>query len=250
MANTYDLSDQTVLVTGGAQGLGREVAELAIASGARVAIADLRDTAVTAKEFGAWGVDMDVSNPESVAAGVAAAEAELGRIDVLVNNAGISGIGDPKPLFETSLQEWQAIMGVNLTGPWLVAKAVAPGMLERGSGVVVNVASVGGVLALRGRGPYCASKAALVHLTKAMAAEYAGRGLRVNAIGPGWMDTPFIRWRLEDPELGPALLAKIPQGRVVSAAEIAEMVVFLASPGAAYLNGMHLLADGAMSTTL
>ncbi|MGQ0464719.1 MAG: SDR family NAD(P)-dependent oxidoreductase [Sporichthyaceae bacterium] len=250
MANSYDLADRTVFVTGGARGLGREVAALAIASGARVAIADLRDTDVAAKELGAWGVDMDVADPASVAAGVAAAEAELGRIDVLVNNAGISGVGDPKPLFETSLEEWQAIMGVNLTGPWLVAKAVAPGMLARGEGVIVNVASVGGVLALRGRGPYCASKAALVHLTKAMAAEYASRGLRINAIGPGWMDTPFIRWRLEDPELGPALLAKIPQGRVVTAAEIAEMVVFLASPGAAYVNGAHLLADGAMSTSL
>jgi NAD(P)-dependent dehydrogenase (short-subunit alcohol dehydrogenase family) len=250
VANTYDLTDRTVLVTGGARGLGREVAELAIASGARVAIADLADTAIAAKEIGAWGVDMDVSDPDSVAAGVAAAEAELGRVDVLVNNAGISGLGEPKPLFETSYEEWQAVMGVNLTGPWLVAKAVAPGMLERGDGVIVNVASVGGQVALPGRGPYCATKAGLVHLTKAMAAEYAGRGLRVNAIGPGWMDTPFIRWRLEDPELGPQLLAKIPQGRVVTAAEIAEMVVFLASPGAAYVNGAHLLADGAMSTTL
>jgi NAD(P)-dependent dehydrogenase (short-subunit alcohol dehydrogenase family) len=83
-----------------------------------------------------------------------------------------------------------------------------------------------------------------------LAAEYAGAGIRVNAIGPGWMDTPFIRWRLEDPELGPALLAKIPARRVVSAEEIAEMVVFLASPGAAYVNGAHLLADGAMSCTL
>ncbi len=250
MANTYDLTDRTVLITGGAQGLGREVAELALASGAKVAIADLRDSAIAGKEIGAWGVDMDVSNPDSVTAGVAATVAELGRIDVLVNNAGISGLGDPKPLFDTSLEEWQAIMGVNLTGPWLVSKAVAPGMLERGDGVIVNISSVGSQVALRGRGPYCASKAGLTHLTKAMAAEYAGRGLRVNAVGPGWMDTPFIRWRLEDPELGPQLLAKIPAGRVVTAAEIAEMVVFLASPGAAYVNGAQLLADGAMSTTL
>jgi NAD(P)-dependent dehydrogenase (short-subunit alcohol dehydrogenase family) len=250
VANTYDLTDRIVLVTGGARGLGREVAELALASGASVAIADLADTAITAKEIGAFGLDMDVADADSVASGVAAVEAEFGRVDVLVNNAGISGLGDPKPLFETSLEEWQAVMGVNLTGPWLVSKAVAPGMLARGEGVIVNVASVGGELALPGRGPYCATKAGLVHLTKSMAAEYAGRGLRINAIGPGWMDTPFIRWRLEDPELGPKLLAKIPQGRVVSAAEIAEMVVFLASPGAAYVNGAHLLADGAMSTTI
>jgi gluconate 5-dehydrogenase len=248
--NTYDLSNRTVLVTGGARGLGRAVAEQAIAAGATVCIADLADSAITGKEIGAFGVDIDVSDVDSVNAGVAAAIAELGRIDVLVNNAGISGLGEPKPLLETPLEEWNTVLGVNLQGPYLMTRACAPGMLERGDGVIVNIASVGAQMILRGRGPYCVSKAALAQFTKAVAAEYAGRGLRCTAIGPGWMDTPFIRWRLEDPVLGPQLLAKIPAGRVCSAEEIAEMVVFLASPGAAYLNGALLLADGAMSTTL
>jgi gluconate 5-dehydrogenase len=248
--NTYDLANRTVLVTGGARGLGRAVAEASIAAGATVCIADLADTAIAAKEIGAVGVDIDVADVDSVNAGVAAAIEALGPVDVLVNNAGISGLGDPKPLLETPLEEWNAILGVNLQGPYLMARACAPGMLERGDGVIVNIASVASTMILRGRGPYCVSKAALAHFTKALAAEYAGRGLRVTALGPGWMDTPFIRWRLEDPELGPALLAKIPAGRVCTAEEIAEMVVFLASPGAAYLNGALLLADGAMSTTL
>ena len=250
MANSYDLSGRTVLVTGGAQGLGRSIAEQALASGATVCIADLRNSAEVGKEIGVYGVDLDVADPAAVEAGVAAALEHLGRIDVLVNNAGISGLGDPKPFLSTPLEEWNAILGVNLTGPWLMACAVAPGMLERQDGVIVNVASVGGVLALRGRGPYCVSKAGLIQMTKALAAEYAGQGIRVNAIGPGWMDTPFIRWRLEDPELAAPLLAKIPLGRVCTPDEIAEMVLFLASPGAAYLNGMNLLADGAMSTTI
>jgi gluconate 5-dehydrogenase len=248
--NTYDLADRTVLVTGGARGLGRAVAEAALTAGARVCIADLADTAIAAKEIGAVGVDIDVADVDSVNAGVAAAIEQLGRVDVLVNNAGISGLGEPKPLLETPLEEWNAVLGVNLQGPYLMSRACAPGMLERGDGVIVNIASVAATMILRGRGPYCVSKAALAHFTKALAAEYAGKGLRVTALGPGWMDTPFIRWRLEDPELGPQLLAKIPAGRVCSPEEIAEMVVFLASPGAAYLNGALLLADGAMSTTL
>jgi 3-oxoacyl-[acyl-carrier protein] reductase len=248
--NTYDLTDRTVLITGGAQGLGRAIAELALASGAQVCIADIQGAEKTAEELGATGVALDVADPASVEAGVAVAVAALGRIDVLVNNAGISGLGDPKPFLDTGLAEWNAIMGVNLTGPYLMTRAVVPAMVERGEGVVVNIASVAGVVPLGGRGPYSVSKAALVQLTRAMAAEYAAAGIRVSAIGPGAMDTPFIRWRLEDPELGPAMLAKIPAGRVVRPEEIAEMVVFLASPGAAYVNGAHLLADGAMSCTL
>jgi len=248
--NTYDLTGRAVLVTGGAQGLGRAIAQAALAAGASVCIADLQNSAEIGKEIGTYGVDIDVADPQSVAAGVLAATEHLGRIDVLVNNAGISGLGEPKPFLDTPVEEWNAIMGVNLTGPYLMARAVVPGMLERGDGVIVNIASVGSLFALRGRGPYCVSKAGLAQMTRALAAEYAGRGIRVNAIGPGWMDTPFIRWRLEDPELGPALLAKIPAGRVVSAEEIAEMVVFLASPGGAYVQGALLLADGALSTTI
>ncbi len=250
MANTYDLSGRTVLVTGGAQGLGRAVAEQAITAGAAVCIADLRNSAEVGKEIGAYGVDIDVSDAASVQAGVDVAIEHLGRVDVLVNNAGISGLGEPKPFLSTPLEEWNAVLGVNLLGPFLMATACAPGMIERADGVIINVASVGAVTTLKGRGPYCVSKAGLVQMTKALASEYAGKGLRVNAIGPGWMDTPFIRWRLEDPELAAPMLAKIPAGRVVMPAEIAEMILFLASPGAAYVNGALLVADGAMSTTL
>ena len=157
MPNTYDLEGLTVLVTGGSQGLGRAVVEGAIASGATVAIADLHGAAEAAKETGAFAVEMDVSDADSVEAGVALAVEQLGRVDVLINNAGISGVGDPKPFHETSNEEWNAVVGVNLTGPFLLARAVLPAMLQRGNGVIVNVASVGAVVALRNRGPSGAS---------------------------------------------------------------------------------------------
>lgn len=250
------LQGRVAIVTGAANGIGRATAIRLGREGARLVLNDVQAEALApiAGEAAAPGqvraVIGDVSKEATAEAIAREAVSAFGRIDVLVNNAGISGLGEPKPFLSTPLEEWNAVLGVNLLGPFLMATACAPGMIERRDGVIINVASVGAVTTLKGRGPYCVSKAGLVQMTKALASEYAGQGLRVNAIGPGWMDTPFIRWRLEDPELAAPMLAKIPAGRVVMPDEIAEMILFLASPGAAYVNGALLVADGAMSTTL
>lgn len=244
----------TVLITGCSTGFGK-LAALSFAREGHTVFASMRDLgkagplqdAADAEGLKITLVQLDVVDTASIERAVSEVGAEAGAIDILVNNAGMEVRG---PIEEVSDSEARLQFDTNVFGLLGVIRAVLPAMRERGSGVIVNVASVGGVLALRGRGPYCATKAGLVHLTKSMAAEYAGRGLRCNAIGPGWMDTPFIRWRLEDPELAAPMLAKIPAGRVVSPEEIAEMVVFLASPGGAYLHGAHLIADGAMSTTI
>ena len=136
------------------------------------------------------------------------------------------------------------MIGVNLTGTFLVCRAVLPHMLARGDGIIVNVASVAGLVAFPGRCAYTASKGGVIQLTRSIAADYAARGIRANALCPGMVDTPMTRWRLEDPDLGPQVLARIPQGRVASAGEIADAVALLATGGLPYANGSVIVLDG------
>jgi NAD(P)-dependent dehydrogenase (short-subunit alcohol dehydrogenase family) len=165
-------------------------------------------------------------------------------VDILVNNAGVPGDGPPKPVHETDPEEWWHVLAVNLTGPFLLCRAVLPDMLSRGRGVIVNVASAAALVGFPGRGPYSASKAGLVQLTRTIACEYASRGIRANALCPGWVATPMTAWRLEREETRAAVEASIPMGRVASAEEIAEAALFLASRSSRYMTGAVLVVDG------
>jgi NAD(P)-dependent dehydrogenase (short-subunit alcohol dehydrogenase family) len=216
-----------------------------------LALVDLDGEAAGAllADLGAKGIAItaDLSAPEDITAAVADAEARLGPLDILVNNAGISGIGAPKPSIDTPLEEWEKTLAVNVTAPFLFCQAVLPGMIERGRGTVLNIASMAGILCLPGRVSYAASKAALISLTKTLAVECGSSGVRVNAICPGWVDTPFIAARMAQPELRAQAEAMVPIGRVASPDEIADIALFLLSPASRYMTGAAVAADGGMS---
>ncbi len=186
----------------------------------------------------------DVTDAGAVRDAVARAEASLGPLDAVVNVAGITGSADAAECHVTPVEEWRRVIDVNLTGPFLVCHAALEGMLARGAGAIVNVASVAGLVAFPGRCAYSASKGGVVQLTRSLAADYAARGIRANAVCPGMVDTPMTRWRLEQPDLHAAVLTKIPAGRVASAAEIADAVALLAGDGMPYMNGAMLVLDG------
>jgi NAD(P)-dependent dehydrogenase (short-subunit alcohol dehydrogenase family) len=245
------IDGKVALITGAGSGLGRAIALSLARSGASLALLDLDadSVATVLEEAGGGGTAeaVDVSNDAAVAAAVRRATAMLGPVDVLVNNAGISGMGPPKPAHETAAEEWARVLDVNLTGAFLLCRAVLPSMVERSAGVIVNVASVAGIVALAGRSPYAASKAGLIQLTRTLAAENARHGIRVNAVCPGWIDTPLTHWRLEDPELSKAVLRQIPMGRVAQAGEVADVVLFLVSDASRYVTGHALVVDGGWS---
>jgi NAD(P)-dependent dehydrogenase (short-subunit alcohol dehydrogenase family) len=246
-----EIDGSIALVTGAAGGIGRCISARLAAAGVALALVDLDGDAAEAllSELGAKGVAItaDISAPEDVGAAVTEAEARLGPLDILVNNAGISGVGPPKPSVDTPLEEWEKVLAVNVTAPFLFCQAVLPGMVERGRGAIVNVSSLAGILCLPGRVSYAASKAALISLTKTLALECAKSGVRVNAICPSWADTNFIAARMSQPELRAQVEASIPIGRVASPDEIADVVMFLLSPASRYMTGSALVVDGGMS---
>jgi NAD(P)-dependent dehydrogenase (short-subunit alcohol dehydrogenase family) len=230
------------LVTGAGSGIGRACAERLAAGGARVAAVDLDVRLMDGLD--ALPLAADVSDEHAVATAVARAGDELGPLDAVVNVAGITGTHAAAECHVTPGDEWRRVLEVNLTGPFLVCHAALPGMLERGRGTIVNVASVAGLVAFPGRCAYSASKGGVVQLTRSLAADYAARGIRANAICPGMVDTPMTRWRLDDPELRGAVLERIPAGRVATTVEVAEAVALLAGDAMPYMNGAMLVLDG------
>jgi NAD(P)-dependent dehydrogenase (short-subunit alcohol dehydrogenase family) len=236
------VTSRVALVTGAASGIGRACVRRLVAAGTAVAAIDLDAEAM--RDLDVLALAADVTDDAAVRAAVARVEAELGPLDAVVNVAGITGSADAADCAATPVDEWRRVIDVNLTGPFLVCHAALPGMLERGAGSIVNVASVAGLLAFPGRCAYSASKGGVVQLTRSLAADYASRGIRANAVCPGMVDTPMTRWRLEQPDLRAAVLARIPAGRVATADEVAEAVVLLSGDALAYMNGAMLVIDG------
>jgi NAD(P)-dependent dehydrogenase (short-subunit alcohol dehydrogenase family) len=236
------------VVTGAARGIGRRVALTLAERGYAVAANDLEVPEGTLDELawignGALSIPGDVADEDAVRGMVEAVVGRFGRVDVLVNNAGISLIS---PAEETSLSAWHHVLNVNLTGPFLMSREFGKAMLEQGSGSIVNVSSVAGLLGIADRAAYNASKHGLVGLTRTLAAEWGGRGVRVNAVCPAWVKTEMD---LEDQAGGgytdEDIVGRVPMGRFAKPEDVARAVAFLADPGqSAFVNGHTLTVDG------
>jgi len=242
----FDFSGKTVLVTGAA-GIGHAIAQRFAECGARLVLlsrrAPVRDIAQALPGTGHLGIACDVADLVQLRAAVDTAVRECGRIDVLVNNAGISHLDRAEDVREA---DWDAIMAVNLKAPFFLAQAVAGVMKGQGGGRIINLASQASVIALERHAAYCASKAALVAMTRVMALEWAGWGMTVNAVSPTVVDTELGK-KAWAGEAGDAMKRKIPVGRFALPDEIAASVLYLASPHAAMVNGANLMVDGGYS---
>lgn len=241
------LKDKVALITGGARGIGRATAELFLKEGAAVAVADVDadEIAQVAAELGesCLGLAMDVTSQASVSAGVEAVIQRFGQIDILVNNAGI--IRDAS-LAKMQEADFDAVIAVNLKGVYNVGQTVAGHMVARGQGVILNASSVVALYGNFGQTNYVATKAAVIGMTKTWARELGRKGVRVNAVAPG-----FIRTRMTEgipDKVMEQLAAKVPMGRMGEPVEIAKAYLFLASDDASYVNGHVLSVDGGVVT--
>ena len=245
--NGMDFSGKGVLITGGASGIGRASASLFAAQGAAVAISDINEdkTREAARELGNQHVAApgDVSDEASVATIIEAARGGLGKIDVLINCAGVSDTF--APTLEQSMEHWQRIIDINLTGTYLTCRAVAGGMLERGEGAIVNISSIAGLVGLPYRNAYTASKHGVAGLTKSLASEWGQSGIRVNAVSPGYVATPMVQGMIKTGRIDEKTIQRrTPMGRLATPDEIGNVMMFLASPLASYVNGVVIPIDG------
>jgi D-threitol dehydrogenase (NAD+) len=239
----FGSAGRVVLVTGAGSGIGAAIARAFAGKGARVACLDLNADAAAATAAalpGAVGFGGNVADPASVEGAVAEVIAAFGRIDVLVNSAGIVDLAQAE---EITLAAWQRTLDVNLTGSFLMAQAVGRHMIAAGGGRIINLASQAGSVAIEGHVAYCASKFAVIGLTKTLALEWGRHGITCNSLSPTVVLTDLGRKAWDGPK-GEAMKALIPAGRFAEPEEIAAAAVFLASDGAAMINGADLLIDG------
>ncbi|MGA8902016.1 SDR family NAD(P)-dependent oxidoreductase [Bradyrhizobium sp.] len=237
---------KVALVTGAARGIGLAVAKRFLADGWHLALLDIegdlleKSVAALVKPDVTMAVTCDVSDGSAVAAAFAAIERRFGRLDALVNNAGVAVFA---PLMETSEADWSRVLEVNLTGPFLCTKAAVPLMREHGGGAIVNITSISGLRASTLRSAYGTSKAGLAHLTKQLAVELASLGIRVNGVAPGPVDTAMAK-AVHSPEIRADYHDAIPLNRYGLEEELAEAVFFLCSDRASYITGQILAVDG------
>ena len=242
---TIDLSGRVAFVTGSTRGIGLAIARTLHAAGAKVAIVgrELARAQMVAADLGerATGVACDVAQAEQVEAAIGACEKALGPIDVLVNNAGLTR---DNILLRLTDADWDAVLDANLKGAFHTTRAVIKGMMKRRAGRIVNIASVVGLSGNKGQANYAASKAGLIGFTKSVAREYASRGVLVNCVAPGFIETDMTA-ALPD-EARASLLQDIALGRLGRPEDVAGAVLFLASDLAGYVTGQVLVVDGGM----
>ncbi|HUS96805.1 MAG TPA: SDR family oxidoreductase [Hyphomicrobiaceae bacterium] len=252
--NWLRLQGRTCAVTGAAGGLGQAIAREFAACGANVALLDVTAGACSElmSEINAAGghaaaFDCDVTSDDGVKTAAAAAEAEFGRCDVLVNNAGILR---PGRLEDISIADWQKLLDINLTGYLRCAQAFGHGMRKRSQGAIVNIASIAASEPQAYSGAYSPGKAAVVMLTRQLAFEWGPDGIRSNAVSPGLVRTPLSEAFYQTPGVSERRAAIIPLRRIARTEDIADASVFLASDRASYINGQEILVDGGLSQTL
>jgi len=243
------LDGKVALITGGAQGIGKQIAERLHRGGAQLALADINAEAAkaAAAEFSARGPKCNgyacnVADSAQVDALVEAVVKDFGRLDILINNAGITRDG---LLIRMTDEAWNAVININLTGAFYVLRAVARPMMKARSGVIVNIASVVALIGNPGQANYCAAKAGLIGLTKSAARELASRGIRVNAVAPGYIETAMTA-KLNE-EQRKAMLSTVPLGRPGTTEDVASVVCFLASDDSSYLTGQVISICGGMA---
>jgi NAD(P)-dependent dehydrogenase (short-subunit alcohol dehydrogenase family) len=253
MSDLFDVSKEIVLITGASQGLGRQFARVLSAHGAAVALA-ARQTAklksleeeITAKGGRAIAVAMDVTDTASIASAIDAAEAALGPITVLINNAGIA---IEKVAIDQTEEDWDAVIGANLKGAYFAATEIARRMIAREEGGnIVNIASVLGLSVMKFLSPYTISKAGIIQATKVLALELAGSRIRVNALAPGYIDTEMNHEFWATPA-GEKLTKRIPQRRVGSESDLDGAILLLASSASRYMTGSVVTVDGGFLLT-
>jgi NAD(P)-dependent dehydrogenase (short-subunit alcohol dehydrogenase family) len=249
------MNQRITIVTGAASGNGLAIATRQLSAGDFVIAFDVSAQALAKCEAESWAahrgavlsVAGDVSNEADIRRLVDQALSVRGQINVLINNAGITGSQAATDVHTTSVEEFDRVMAVNVRGVFLGCRAVLPCMLERRAGVILNIASVASFVAFPKRAAYTTSKGAVMQLTRSIAVDYAQAGIRCNALCPGMIETPMTRWRLDQPDLRAQVLSRIPQNEIGTADDVAAAVEFLVSDNARYMNGSALVLDGGLS---